>query len=950
MNKDLFFTSPGKQLEGERADLLLPDARRLLFQAKLVAQAAGVPVYGLSRRLLDGSVVSAAVAGDVERVKGKTQPVTEDSEVEQAADEARLLFNRLVWMPEGLVITPKSPAFAPSGWGMPQTADKRGTPGGKLREVIINRFRDNQYPDAIYKMLGGRADDPIRLCAAPIFFADWELESSDFGIGAYIGGNFLPQFSKRYARNYAEPETTVWRCHRPASALNAENPARAAIRAETNMARAQVGQEALNLPLRGREGALSTDILYQQRSANFIGHDSTGYKPLHRTFSERVDRYSFSELYGENLLFNSRRDAATKAFGVAAVGQWINSPPHYQNIIRDWSETALYPTLDSAAQNNGTTEFRNRQLPPYSINSQTQAIVPAFRGSTATQIFHSYRYFANAVQSGDLDSLSANFSTYAGKFSATKPRVSIPTITANAGQGFFFHNLNIESALNNNRRTPREQTIYVFNTPIYLPGVSADGQYALMPIAATVVDFDFPIPKIRLVYHALALDGIQPMKFVLQEFAVHDARNTTVTLAEFVFPENVGRASRPMFSASGKKVVFSYSSVVKPVLPHLIFGDVVERAATDGEEIHFVECADSSFSEYLTESLEIDPYEINGLSGTSGTLIFKQRCVGECKLFADYAEEELVYLSVVVNSSSEQTTTRLNPDGTFRSTNAISLRGSLRFTDGTTLEYLHTDSGDDFGVTGYFRHIVYLDITRREDAVYMHYDASGSEFPNIDAQLFKNTTELRAKTNFIGNSFNESAVASRNGLAAFSGITTANALYFLNAAGVASLRPYHGFVPSSAGGFFALHATNRVVGSFIAVISTLKACLVPHKAVLTEFISDVYQGRPSENFSDLESGIIGSSGIPKGTELTRDFSTVIGPQIMGYFPSINVNESQAALYKAEHIFAGRINTTLGGNEFGFQGDDQYYLHSSLDLRAITGVPDLSNNVLPIGVI
>ena len=70
-------------------------------------------------------------------------------------------------------------------------------------------------------------------------------------------------------------------------------------------------------------------------------------------------------------------------------------------------------------------------------------------------------------------------------------------------------------------------------------------------------------------------------------------------------------------------------------------------------------------------------------------------------------------------------------------------------------------------------------------------------------------------------------------------------------------------------------------------------------------------------------------------------------------------------YKNEWIYAGRVETTLGpiGKrveivngvlttvEVGaWRGEDQYYFHSSLDLKDITGLPDLKANILPIGVL
>ena len=105
------------------------EAARLLYFANLIAQTAGVPVYRLSRQTPYGQV-TASVHGPLafKSVQTVAEPPEKPPEEEGPP-------TRLVWLPEGFVITPRT-AEAPEGYGMPPTWNGRGTPDGPLIRLL----------------------------------------------------------------------------------------------------------------------------------------------------------------------------------------------------------------------------------------------------------------------------------------------------------------------------------------------------------------------------------------------------------------------------------------------------------------------------------------------------------------------------------------------------------------------------------------------------------------------------------------------------------------------------------------------------------------------------------------------------------------------------------------------------------------------------------------------
>ena len=75
----------------------------------------------------------------------------------------------------------------------------------------------------------------------------------------------------------------------------------------------------------------------------------------------------------------------------------------------------------------------------------------------------------------------------------------------------------------------------------------------------------------------------------------------------------------------------------------------------------------------------------------------------------------------------------------------------------------------------------------------------------------------------------------------------------------------------------------------------------------------------------------------------------VGPEIVGgNFRSWA--EAVSAHYRGEAIVAGKVTSPFDLPGRGWEGEGAYFHESSLDLKAITGLPDLKDNILPMGVL
>lgn len=894
------------------------EAARLLYFVNLIAETANVPVFQLSRQTPYGHV-TASVHGPL-----AFKSVRADEEPEEAQEEPVQGVHRLVWLPEGFVITPRT-AGAPEGFGMPPTQDGKGTPGGPLRQVIINKFKDNQYPDAVYRWAvalnsaaANATDAEIAdaagkvpagtVFAANLFFMGWELDDPEFGIGIMDGdgddAELLPQFSQRWAPNYRELESGRWHCHRPQTAIN-ESSNDTLMRQETNLVREEVGKPALGPPLRGMEGELSQNVAYQMRWSGIQAHNSTKFREGHRLFDERAfSRAGYASSLGENL-FGGTPASQDAWFVHKAIDGWRNSPGHYANMISPWADGAggevLYASLDTAITDSG----KLFQTP----------------GAAAVQIF-----------SGAEDWVAAGSGTHG-------ERAPVTVVGEQCMFTPIYPGLHGESTGYWPKAAYRGRTIYLTD--------SAVSSYAMSVLSGTTVVEDGAETKLRVAMLEVPGRVAGKAYLVVYEGAANDFVATRKEVVRYQLPQvDADQISTPVWSKSGKKVAFCFTTL-SPVPPGRINRGVSEAAPTTfvGQQLHFVEINGDALILRGTDRLQIDPTDFSPNHRNSF-------CKSSVRLLPVYKGEDLNYINVEVDSY-----VRFSPERFEKR-----VHGALVFPDGTRVVYAD-QSGSDWDVPGaarhfepvrgFVRHILPFDVSDPDSVAYIQYDHPEKlTDPGISARLVIRGTQVMHSPMAYDSGFAGPHYRNNWGFD--------SAEYTLD-----SFRgdPYTD--PTFGKGFsFFGHITDKYTPSVV-----FDGVVVGNSYFYPPLVLAI--GPPNSYVGPVATSPYDTSFVLVGPTFLRDGALVYGGVYDDRYDEVfeRVEQFRYARYGDEWLYAGRIENTLGGSgEFtsewaassgankthfvrsAWLGDDQYYFHSSLDLKAITGLPDLKDNILPIGVL
>ena len=946
------------------------EAARLLYVVNLIASTAKVPVFSMSKDI-EGGQVHAAVYGPL-AFKWVTGAKKEKEEL-PAGDDVRL-----VWMPEGFVITPRT-LGAPDGFGMPPTEDGKGTPGGPLTQVIINRFKDNQYPDALYKSQGLGLH---RVNCANLFFMDWEREPAsgktpfeDFSIGMETETGpskewqWTPQFDakarSRWSQNYKESEGKKWLCHRPMFAREYEDEARRIIREDTNLIREQMSLEPLSPPLRGREGELSADILYQMSFAGAQDHERPDFREGYRTPDERIyKRFAWAGYMGENLHSTEAKLPAAD-FARIAVDRWEASPGHYANMVTDWGDSTwaitVKPPLFQALDVSTKTGLNLDKESP-----------PLLSATSATQIFTGSEYWVHPslTQNNRADALSVtpwaqghgylplsniNFNT---RWSLDEEPGGDPEMVPNTS--FFLHGRGV-----------------MFRTQIaphmmILAGAVCKNLAGIQSIRICVAES--PVP-----FHALLTP--REMSIVIYEGRAEDFLNTRTELARLERAGEMAEISIPHFSESGDKLVFSYAELVvadsalRWVGGELVVADVAIPKPTEwektvdhawGDILHFMEwTAGGEFVEIATDSLDISVSAQFGYIDLIPKSVetHQAQCSHSCKYLADYDGETVVYATIQVDCDHVYNAEPASP-----TSHIGHMRGSLVFPDGTSLPYQNIRTlaptmvaGDypttfepEVGAHGFFLQFLHLDILRPHLNVFVRQEISEAfqVVPTDSDGVVAERVASSVTTLYVGKdeiaNYGESLKQAPFGAAGGSlKDTVSGSIYGIVPLpfGVYEMRAfdYGGsdvitFLPFKSA-YYDAHGTHPDFNH------------LPMRAFKASVVSPSthYYQSPRAPDTPSSDGVrwrasSGAAAIP------RHLLYCVGPTFVTPMISDRLHRVEAATYKDEFIVAGLIERTIGKKENHADGERTYFHKSSLDLKEISGYADLKQNILPIGVI
>lgn len=966
------------------------EAARLLYFVNLIAQTAGVPVYRLSRQTPYGQV-TASVHGPL-----AFKAVHSVAEPEEPAPEEEVAgITRLVWLPEGFVITPRT-AGAPDGFGMPPTPDGKGTPGGPLREVIINRLENNSYPDAIHKALGDASEEvagrPLRVCAAGLMCMDWEIDKPDdkvrgggFSVGMNIAGKWVQQFSDRFDTNFNEIDVSEWYCHRPMVDPGQEDKFLKRMRDRVNEMRAAVGRAPVGRPLRGSDGMLSESAAYAAHYSGIMAHDCDLFRDGHHKFYDRSQLRCGSVgawRVGENLHASSAVVVDNDAVD-DAMAAWKASAGHYRNIIYDWGEDGgegygeLYPSVDSAARALNGDVIKGGIGPPYLITTPIDDYDPPASGPMFVQVFSGRPKFVGS-----------------GAHDGRQP-VRIGIEPQFAGASFFSPFQDTSGGGPFDRPLPVAGQYTSSNERRYMAQSVCCHGHEIPVVAPDPDDDDPPAPQTAAVLSAAAatVAGVQvlriitldrpheviskhrPAALVVREGLLHDFWSTQKVVGRFEFPLDTGSMSTIKTSVSGDKAVFCYSitepcltrthwrppfGTPRPDMRKALIQTTVLTEAHDHDKdpfvwgctLRFVEwTAGSGFSVLLDSSLEITPelsfsdWPERGVNFYHST--YTQTCAGEYKLFADYVGEDVVYATARVDCSLKHRNgcqdSEIGPIG--RPMYERKMHGEIVFPDSTRLIYSDTTafiSGsdaalsllpiDDNGASGMFRDILHLDILRPNDAVYIQHEIGG-------------TVEVRSSSG--GANYHDFFPTSKCSIVSC-GVKVKEMADVMQSTMFDG--PYRelaqevGTLGESVGSKFA-----RACIGFLQYAGYREPGTGRERATFTPSSSYLPQ-LPAAPFKAMlfdDSPIPGLMG--RGNESPITLPQIVGPR---FYRGRYLNQPLAHLvrYGGHSIAAGKVNNPFGFIGGGWVGDDGYFWQSTLNLKAITGLPDLKDNIMPIGVL
>lgn len=934
---------------GPGAQVLAGDAARALFVANLLARTADVPVWR-AQVPVAGGVVQAQVAGPL-AFKGGDVPDARSESKGGDEEDTPNAFARLMWVPEGFSITPKTPQ-APDGMGLPYAADGQGTPGGPMPAVMLNCKQGNNYPDVIFgaskpvQALGAVAKNLGRKLKVHVICGDfaptrWELtqdwrttykkDGLFFGYGVLIppqelstalvvdyqfrspGAAYQSRFQEADAK---KPDGSAqWFCHRPMAAQLA--PVDSALLQRTNAFRKTQGQPPLMAPLRHTVGELAYDIAYQMQYGGFHKHDSEFYREGRKTFELRSENVGVFGMYGENVV-QMLGVSGAKAVEVA-VTAWENSPPHRAAMLTDWSQDAGagpgWPTLDPALVRGGVAEG----------------------GALGAQLFRGEAEWAVAGE-GERDA---------------QPVVTTFSINGGRGRQPFVY-----AFVGANLRLGRTYTpaVAFLGRAIILTPEPVDALH-LAALSGAVVYPEDPQGEVLLRVAMRCTPGydhvgpgglasIQIWQGPLRDFAAQRE-----VLAEYMLPDDYSAViSKPAWAPSGRRCVFSVTTAQRdqgaiftaneqqpPLAGNLFYGDSVA----------FIEFDGTAFVHHGADSLYVTPQTARAADGTVGT--YNVACSGSYRFSGHYVlqpgatpgaapEEALVYTRAVVDSFI-----RYQKGGAC----AQQLFCKLVFHDGQ--EFVCVRQGDDLPLVQRFvRHILAYDDKHPELMAYAEYGVNmGAGYP-LEMRVKVGDTLLRAAQVVVG----DVRPAPSGALPAPpprpmeflspTSCTTARAEWFGTPNEEGGLTEY---IPSAPFKALLMPRSNRTPRMRRLVRNEDAVSALPFEDFLREAVMSGFFVGPTVLWDDV--GLWPTDDRDQPALRTQNF---------GHYCRYGVHALHYGCAENSYYRPGMYSTVYTGSGWewrlaaAWEGDARWYYHDNFGAKEAVGLPDMLDDVLPMGVI
>lgn len=658
-------------------------------------------------------------------------------------DSTTLEFSRLCWLPEGIVITPRTAANQ-LGWGLPPTPDGLGTVGGDFPFVVINQYAHNNTPEYLHTVYSGVTTKGV-MGADVVVNLNWPLNYVNMAFiegqpqrmfgkqqaddaGALKKGRYLPQFIARYVPILSEKRQWQWFCHRPKlrefsdtnyqDALDGTNAARAAHAPPLHQ---------LSPPIEGWTPDVAMTSTMVISVAGLQAHSSPTFPQGWQDIEQRTWVRT-----GQLLAVGENRFSTTQlqdTLGKDAVIGWINSPPHYASMVTDYTYGAR-----AQAQANGTAQLQ-AEVMTVGAWKPVQLDVGGgveYRGREIVQVF-------SAPGSRDYRFTSWRNPVF-GQISVNSP----PTLLATFGtrnmvwgtNGYVsFKQTDILISKNADIDAMREQPLGAALTVIdgqsrmsgeqfsniLLRKQAADASYNAarlrngLPADTATTDYEsalsagmasWDVRMRSLVYKEVGTKYASPStasttcSLVLMDGKPEDFLATRAILGQLTLPFNPCTfSSAAPFSEDGTKCLATV-------------GELVSDTGWDGERLHFYEFVNGSVTEVATAEIDMSAVY------TPATGRRELSASGRCKLAGYYSGNTLKWVEMEVDSTSwyEESPPLFRRD----------LFAKLIIDGGLEWVYTDTNSGGEFGenassVSGTVKHILYFDPLYPERAVWVEF-------------------------------------------------------------------------------------------------------------------------------------------------------------------------------------------------------------------------------------
>lgn len=837
-----------------------------------------------------------------------------------------LELSRLCWLPEGIVLTPRTAANQ-KGWGLPPTPDGKGTPGGDFPYVLLNQYEHNNTPTYLHSVYSSPSFFESQYTHLnlvwPVNYINFDLgeRKTIFGskqnddAGAFYFGKYLPQFIARYVPLLAERRQATWFCHRPKPIELPTQDAKDIFDGINNV-RIANGLPELSPPLEGwttdlAQAVVLVNVLGKEQAHNSVGF-TNGWQTIEQRFRKRDGQAIDS--FGENMFVS----ASKTNIAVETIDGWVNSPPHFDVMTTDYTggrrpgyesaglgqlmaEVASIGYWKSAAyddsfgkrkgretsavlrslspRGNRATTYQNPALGSVSINASPSLLT--FFGlrnvSWGGKYVFSYKQTDTIAVVNDIDSFNTHRQMLVGAGLCIKQGVRRMTD----------EEFNLLLLRKRQHDTNYNAKRVGKNLPVDVAIVGAEN--SLTPAMT-----GWEIEARCLVYEEVGLPYKAPdtsdttCYLVLRAGKAEDYLETAAEIARYTLPFNPATISATaLFSEDGSKCVYTVGE--------LTTGSGAEKEVWHGEKLHFYEASSDGIVEIGTAEIGIEVVSPYPLAGE-----YKHTINEQCHLMPYYNGNSLKWVDVKVNS--------IGWKNGVTNTAKRDLHASL-IIDGYEWPYVDTNSGGEHGsadtaVSGTVKHLLTFDPVHTNKTHWIEYTitANSANTSKVSASVMRdmgNPTVVRTLYSDV--------------------------VVSCSSDGRVWLVPMY---------------SNKSPSSPAGTIQELHPQLRWTEEASTDCKAAFSLGGGALSNPAGKSYVYGVSGRPKSTPI----APVSFSQSAGHADTISEGSTQNGFVVGGRLFSQPFGYGLGGRPLG---DDDYFKSSNLDLEQLTGVAGLSENILPL---